>query len=242
MAKQAVAETTETAVSIPPDTIIRGILEAATNPDVDIDKMERLMAMHERLVSNQNEARFTGAMNKAQGEMRRVEADLYNEQTRSKYASYAALDRSLRPIYTVNGFNLSFDTDDSPKDEHVRVVCIVSHDGGHASRRHIDMPADGKGAKGGDVMTKTHATGAAIQYGMRYLLKMIFNVAIGEDDQDGNGPVACITEDQAADIESLIKEVGAEKPRFLKWCKSDSIEEIAVSKYARCVKKLEGMR
>jgi hypothetical protein len=50
------------------------------------------------------------------------------------------------------------------------------------------MPADGKGAKGGDVMTKTHATGAAMSYGMRYLLKMIFNVAIGEDDKDGNAP------------------------------------------------------
>jgi hypothetical protein len=49
------------------------------------------------------------------------------------------------------------------------------------------MPADGKGAKGGDVMTKTHATGAAMSYGARYLLKYIFNVAVGEDDNDGNG-------------------------------------------------------
>jgi hypothetical protein len=48
------------------------------------------------------------------------------------------------------------------------------------------MPADGKGAKGGDVMTRTHATGSALSYGMRYLLKMIFNVAVGEDDDDGN--------------------------------------------------------
>jgi hypothetical protein len=48
------------------------------------------------------------------------------------------------------------------------------------------MPSDGKGAKGGDVMTKTHATGAAESYGMRYLLKMIFNIAIGEEDNDGN--------------------------------------------------------
>jgi hypothetical protein len=63
------------------------------------------------------------------------------------------------------------------------------------------MPSDGKGAKGGDVMTKTHATGAASQYGMRYLLKMIFNVAIGEDDNDGNGNVhndAIPAEDLAA--------------------------------------------
>ena len=42
-----------------------------------------------------------------------------------------------------------------------------------------------KGAKGGDVMTKTHAAGSALTYGQRYLLKMIFNIAIGSDD-DGN--------------------------------------------------------
>jgi len=27
-----------------------------------------------------------------------------------------------------------------------------------------------------------------MSYGMRYLLKMIFNVAVGEDDRDGNEP------------------------------------------------------
>jgi hypothetical protein len=49
------------------------------------------------------------------------------------------------------------------------------------------MPADGKGAKGGDVMTKTHAIGAAVTYGKRYLLGMIFNIAVGGDvDDDGN--------------------------------------------------------
>ena len=34
-------------------------------------------------------------------------------------------------------------------------------------------------------MTKTHAAGSALTYGQRYLLKMIFNIAIGSDD-DGN--------------------------------------------------------
>src|SRR5207302_7818724 len=40
-----------------------------------------------------------------------------------------------------------------------------------------------------DVMTTTHGTAAADSYAKRYLLKDIFNIAIGEDDRDGNGPV-----------------------------------------------------
>jgi hypothetical protein len=51
------------------------------------------------------------------------------------------------------------------------------------------MPADGKGPKGGAVMNKVHAMGAGVAYGMRYLLKMIFNVAVGEEDNDGNAIV-----------------------------------------------------
>src|SRR6185436_6685763 len=93
-----------------------------------------------------------------------------------------------RPIYTKHGFALSFNTAEGAPENYVRVVCNVSHDGGHSRQFQIDMPADGKGAKGGDVMTKTHAVGSGMTYGMRYLLKMIFNVAIGEDDTDGNVP------------------------------------------------------
>lgn len=72
----------------------------------------------------------------------------------------------------------------------MRVLCYVSHTAGHTRTYQCDMPADGKGAKGNDVMTKTHAAGSAASYGMRYLLKMIFNIAIGEDEDDGNAASA----------------------------------------------------
>lgn len=158
----------------------------AKDPAVDVDKLERLMQMHERATARFNEEQFNAAMTQAQMEMRPIAADAENPQTRSKYASYAALDRALRPIYTKHGFAVSFDSGDSPLQEHVRLLAYVTHAGGHARTYRVDMPNDGKGAKGGDVMTKTHATGAAMSYGMRYLLKMIFNVAVGEDDRDGN--------------------------------------------------------
>jgi ERF superfamily len=128
---------------------------------------------------------FEGAMSAVQGEMRAVATDSNNPQTRSKYASYYALDRALRPIYTRHGFSLSFDTADGAPDNFLRIVCYVGHRCGHSRTYHIDMPADGRGAKGGEVMTKTHATGSAVTYGQRYLLRMIFNIATGGDD-DGN--------------------------------------------------------
>lgn len=157
----------------------------ARDPNASVDKIERLMALWERGEARKAEASFNVAMSEAQGQMRPVVADAYNPQTKSKYASYEQLDTALRPIYTDHGFGLSFDTGDGAPDLYVRVLCYVTHVGGHSRTYRADIPADGKGAKGGDVMTKTHAVGSAMSYGMRYLLKMIFNVAVGEDDDDG---------------------------------------------------------
>lgn len=168
------------------DTILQMIAHAAADPNTDVDKMERLLAMKERMDVRAAETAFNAALNACQSEVGRIAADANNPQTHSAYASYAKLDKVLRPIYTRNGFSLSFDEGDSPKPQHVRVLCHVSHSAGHTRTYHKDMPADGKGAKGGDVMTLTHASGAAQSYGMRYLLKGIFNIAIGEEDRDGN--------------------------------------------------------
>ena len=158
----------------------------ASNRNTSVDKIERLMGLYERVEAKKAEAVFNAAMAAAQREMRPVATDSYNPQTKSKYASYEALDNALRPIYTEHGFGLSFDTGDGAPPLHVRVLCYVSHAGGHSRTYKLDMPADGKGAKGGDVMTLTHATGSGLTYGQRYLLKMIFNIAVGDGDDDGN--------------------------------------------------------
>lgn len=167
-------------------TPIEIVARAAADPNVDADKMERLYALMERQQQHQAEVAFNDAMSAAQGKMGRISADATNPQTRSKYATYGKLDHALRPIYSSHGFSLSFDSTDSPKEDHARFLCYVSHSAGHTRTYRIDMPVDGKGAKGNDVMTKTHAVGSGASYGMRYLLKMIFNVAVGEDDDDGN--------------------------------------------------------
>lgn len=174
------------ATQAPVENTIFSIIErAARDPAVDIEKLERLMGMQERMLARQAEVEFDNAMSAAQREMQPIRNDSNNPSTRSKYASYAVLDSAIRPIYARHGFSLSFDTADGATPDHVRVVCKVAHIGGHRERPRIDMPADGKGAKGGDVMTKTHAMGSAVTYGKRYLLSMVFNLATTNDD-DGN--------------------------------------------------------
>ncbi len=183
----AVAAAASLPASAPePVTILNIIDRASRDPGVDVDKLDRLLVMQERVMAQQARVEYDNAMADAQEAMKPIRANLENPQTKSEYADYAALDRAIRPIYAKHGFSLSFNTGDGAPAGEVRVICTVAHRGGHREYPHLDMPADGKGARGGDVMTKTHATGAAITYGKRYLLGMIFNLAVTRDD-DGNG-------------------------------------------------------
>lgn len=227
-----------------PASMVATIERLALDPNLPIERLERLLDMQERMMAKQAETDFNQALSAAQAATGRIKANAKNKQTNSVYANYAALDKVLRPIYVEHGFALSFDTWDAPHPEYVRVLCHLSHRGGHTRIYRIDMPADGKGAKGGDVMTKTHAAGSAASYGMRYLLKMMFNVAIGEDDNDGNGPpkVETINEDQAANIEALITEVGADRDKFLAWCQVENMEDVPTKYYKACVRELEKKR
>ena len=172
-------------IALPTNPTPMQILQLAVAQGANIDTIERLAALQDKMLARESEIAFNDALSSAQEECKPVSADLENPQTRSKYASYNALDNRIRPIYVKHRFSLSYNTGDSPKPEHVRVFAYLAR-GGHMRTYQLDMPADGKGAKGGDVMTKTHATAAATSYGKRYLLKMIFNIAEGEADTDGN--------------------------------------------------------
>ncbi len=222
--------------------IVSMIERAARDPAVDMDKMERLLQMQERVMARNAEHEFNTAMTEAQSKMRSVATDSANPQTRSRYASYAALDRAVRPIYTAAGFSLSFDTADGAPADYVRIVCHVAK-GGFSRTYHVDMPADGKGAKGGDVMTKTHAVGAGMSYGQRYLLKMIFTIAVGED-VDGNAPVNNdpVSDEQAAKITALLTETKSNLAIFLKWIGAESVSDIPARKFKDAIAGLEAKK
>ena len=229
-----------------PDPIADLMRLAVEKGPEGVDALERIVAMRERDRDWHAEQDFNGAMGAAQAEMGRISTDANNPQTRSRYASYGKLDKALRPIYTSHGFALSFDTVPGDSTDVLLVRCFVSHSGGHTRTYQIPMDATGKGAKGGDVMTRTHATGSAASYGMRYLLKLIFNVAIGEEDDDGAGAgqpdEETITEEQAATLAALADEVGADTVKFLKWAGVDRFNAIKLSRYEKCVRGLEAKR
>lgn len=265
--KQAVTVRADQAPTVPaaPASLLDVILRAGSDPNFDVEKFRALVtiqreeqdredARSERAAALEAEAAFNQAMAEVQEKMVRVKATLENSQTRSVYADYAAMDRMLRPLYSAAGFGLTYGEEDSPKADHVRVFCLVTHvrrdrsgqaHRSHTRNYHVDMPADGKGAKGGDVMTKTHAAGSAFTYGQRYLLKMIFNIAVSKDD-DGNAAgevgASTITALQLKELEKLAAEVGADVAAACKHLKIETLAELPSAKFDRVKQLLEAKR
>src|SRR5690349_688031 len=120
-------------------------------------------------------------MHRAQEEVGEVAPDCINNETKRPYPSYRALIRAVKPVAKSNGFTLSFSSEVSPKSDEILMTCECTHAGGWSKKYMVPMPNDGKGAKGGGVMSKSHATIAATSYGRSTLLKMIFNLDIGDD-------------------------------------------------------------
>lgn len=184
----AITQPEQPTAMVPANLTPMDLLSVALQNNAAIDVIERLAALQEKAMAREAEIGFAEAMNRVQAEIKRIAPDMDNTEKQSKWASYAAIDRVIRPIYSKEGFSLSFSDDEQHIPDHVRIICYVSR-GAHTRIYRKDMPVDTKGPKGGDVMTRTHATGAADSYAKRYLVKDIFNIAIGAEDRDGN-PVA----------------------------------------------------
>lgn len=207
------------------ETLLQTIERVARDKSVEISRLQALLEMQRSLEIDRRQIEFNQALRAVQQKIKVVLADSENPQTRSKYASYYALDKAVRPTFTEEGFSLTFDTQDE-ENERIKVIGTLSHIGGHSITKQVTMPADGRGAKGGEVMTRTHATMSAITYGMRAILKMAFNIATIDRQFDDDGNMASTIAISKEQAETIKKQLGVAKLPQTKFCKKYGIKKI----------------
>lgn len=153
----------------------------------DLTQLDKLLDLQFRWDQDQARKAYADSMASAQAEMPAVFKDRLNKQTGSWYATLDSINNKVTPIYTKHGFSLSFDTEDSPLEKCIRIVCRVLHYKGHSETFRYDQPIDDVGIAGAVNKTQVHARGSAMTYGRRYLTLMIFNLSTSDEDDDGNG-------------------------------------------------------
>jgi hypothetical protein len=214
-----------------PSTILALIERVALNPDADVEKLERMMAMYEGLKAKEAEL----AYNAAKGRILKKLASIKIVKNRSvlheieqgkpqkgaheafKYAPLEEIDKHLRPLLAQEDMDLSY-SDEPREGGEILIRGRLKHlPGGHYEDSFMPAPLDTTGGK-----SNVQAVGSTNSFLRRYVTCNIFNIVVVGDDDDGAG--GTIDEVQTKTILDLIKKakVGV---KFLKYMKARSIEE-----------------
>jgi hypothetical protein len=229
--KQEVANINAAPVVSQSAGLIAVIERAATNPEVDIDKMERLLQMHERIVERDAKSAYAAALATMAPELpvigERGGIKDRNGKVQSTYALWEDINDAIKPVLAAHGFALSFRTG---RDEgQISVTGVLSHREGHSEETTITLPHDSSGSK-----NAVQAVGSSTSYGKRYTAGLLLNLTSrGEDDDGGKGGAGdVITDDQADEIRREIQQTGALIGPFLTYIGAPSVADIPASKYA----------
>jgi hypothetical protein len=220
---------------VPPSDSASAILalieQIALNPDADVEKLERMMAMYERLKAKDAEL----AYNAAKGRILKKLASIKIVKNRSvpneieqgklqngayeafKYAPLEEIDKHLHPLLTEENMDLCY-SDEPREDGGIVIRGRLKHlPGGHYEDSFMLAPPDVTGGK-----SNVQAVGSTNSYLRRYVACNIFNIVVVGDDDDGTG--GTIDEAQAKRILELVKKAKV-GPKFLKYMKARSIAE-----------------
>lgn len=242
------AESQETPVSASA-AIIQVIERAAANPNIDVEKMERLLAMQERVLERHAKAAFIEAFAQMKpalpvidrkGRIEVRKKDAHGERTgpvqqSTAFARWEDIDEAITPILCEYGFVLSFRTS-ATSDGRIVVTAVLSHREGHEEQTSLPpLPFDTTGSK-----NNVQAVGSSLSYGKRYAATLLLNIRTRGEDDDGEAAniVNCITEEQIGELQALIDSVGADKAKFLAYLKVQSLADIPSAKFKGAVEAL----
>ncbi|WP_372570398.1 ERF family protein [Ruegeria jejuensis] len=199
---------------LPADPMVTMIERVAMDPNADIDKLERMLAMKERLEDKAAETAFNEAFAQAQAEMPKIAARHNNDQTSSKYAKLNNIYDECKPIATQYGFSFNAVPVAGGRDGYLNMRWTLRR-GSHSESDVSEVPIDDKGPKGTVNKTQTHAYGSTTSYGRRYLFCAVWDIAIG-DDTDGNIPkqTETVSSEQFVELRDKLEESGMDPRKF----------------------------
>jgi len=218
--------------------VMNSLTKSLESGDLQPEQLTMILDAQERILDRQARQDFAVAMADCQAEMPQILKTEYNKQTSSNFESLDGLNKAIIPVYTKNGFSVSFGTGDCPipvekgDTPWLRVTADVSHRGGWEKQYHYDLPYDIAGIKGSVNKTKIHASGSTLSYGKRYLLKLIFNLITTDDvDNDAQQEVEYIDDKQLGILRDLMSSTDTAEETFSSVCKVDSMDLLPSSKY-----------
>jgi hypothetical protein len=228
----------ETAPATSESVALMAVIErAARDPSVDIDKMERLLAMQERVVARAAKAAYANAFAAMQDELPEI-PERGQGHGSIRYALWEDINDLIKPVLSRHGFALSFRTGRTEAGT-LTVTAVLTHREGHSDETTMELPTDKSGSK-----NDVQAVGSSTSYGKRYTAQALLNLTSRGEDDDGHaaGAGPKVSEAQLKELLALAESVGADKVKFCQYAGVASFADIGADKFDAAKKTLEAKR
>ena len=202
-------------VMLPADPMVSMIERIAMDPDSDLEKLERMLEMKERLENKAAQRAFAQSISDAKAEIGPIvktgTVDYENQKGERTYFKHETLDgiaTIVDPILAKNG--LSYRYKSEQKDGQLFVTCIVSHRDGYSEETTLQGGPDSGAGK-----NNYQAIGSAATYLQRYTLKLALGLSAAKDTDAIPPAGGGVTEDQFGTLRDLVERSGADETKFL---------------------------
>lgn len=181
-------------------SVLATISRLALDPKCDMEKLERLMALQERMEAKSALEAFNAAFAEMQCAMPSVEKRTENTHTKKMYADLDDINYAVRPVMAKYGFGVSFKIVNQASG--VSITGILMHKGGHREETTMILPLDTGAGR-----SAVQSVGSTTTYGKRYVMCALLNITSGDDnDNDGykepTDPL--VTSVQARQVQALL--------------------------------------
>lgn len=220
------------------DGLLSALVSAATNKDVDADKVRALYDIHKEVTQENARVTFIRQFHLLQQALPRISATGKIEirakdstggrtgavQQSTRYATFENIDDVIRPLLKQFGFSLSYSTDAGP-DGKLLVRGHLAHNDGHVRETAFPLPAETSGSK-----NNVQGYGSSMAYGKRYATIALLNIlSRAPEDADDDGKAAGLgprlTKKQATEMRAALEVKEMPETRVFEYlAKTDQIE------------------
>jgi hypothetical protein len=217
--------------------ILSVIARAAADPNVDIDKLERLLELQERVIARNARAAYYEALAEMQPNLPVITESGgikdRNGNIQSTYALWEDVNEAIRPILAEHGFSLSFKV--RRTENEITTTGILAHRDGHSEESELSLPSDTSGSK-----NAVQAVGSSGSYGKRYTAYALLNITTRGEDDDGRkgGAPEPVDSVRLRLLNDLADAVGADKAKFCRHLKVGSLALLPDNKFGEAMRLL----
>lgn len=182
MAKSEVVQMkNEVAVREDTGPLMSMIERVLVDPSIDVEKLERMIAMQERILDRNAKSAYDFAMSQMQPELPTIRkgGEIWvGNDLRGRFARFEDINEMIRPVLQKHGFNLTFRTRALDKTT-IEITAVCAHSGGHREETSLPLGLDTTGSK-----NAAQAAGSTVSYGKRYTASALLNINAADGDVD----------------------------------------------------------